>query len=121
MYIDKMYIEKITITHYTTLQHTATHSISCGLRDSIDVFPGRATQCNTVQKAATHCNILQHTATHCNKLQSATNCTSCGFGGYIDLFPSSPLVLSPTYTITQTATHCNTLQHTAPPADLGAP
>jgi len=73
-----------TATHYSTLQHTATH-------------------CNTMQHAAaTHCNTLQHTVhhtathtLHCNALQHmAAHCNTCT-------------------ALQHTTAHCSTLQHNA--------
>jgi len=71
-----------TVTHCTTLHHTAPHCIT---------LQQTATHCNTLHHTAQHCTTLQHTATHYNTLQhNATNCN----------------------TMHHTAPHCNTLQHT---------
>ena len=92
-----------TATHCNTLQHTATTTCICYVKNSITDGEKECMYltCNTLQHIATHCNTLQHTAT-------TTTCICYVKNSIVD--GEKECMYLTCNTLQHIATHCNTLQ-----------
>jgi len=125
-------------THYSTLQHTATHvelqNGKDGINRWVDNMQHTAIRCNTLRSCKiakmatsgrwTHyntltdgwtCNTLQHAATRCNTLQhAATRCNTLQLIiTHVELQDGKDGNDRWVNTLQHPATPCNTLQHPA--------